>query len=144
MLKIKDIYNKLGYDKEAVFQIKNKITFNKIIKELIPIFKRDRFSDNYCFLEDCINYKNAYFILGAWRNGMFKLRVGRKHDTDHEIYILADTKENPMSNAKHVEQIEDIINILDKYRKFVIKKRLMFDDEFDLVDKIEEVSNEKI
>ena len=135
MESINQIYKKLGHDEEVVFQTKNKNIFDKIIKELIPIFKRSRDSDNYIFLEDIINYRNAYFILGAWRDGMFQLSVGKEWTIDYRVKILADHKESPMDNYKHRNQIEDIIKILDKYRAHIVKKKLSFDKDFNLVFK---------
>ena len=134
MLAIKTIYGKLERESEVIFQIKNKRTFDKVIKLLKPIFEKDRDSDMFIFLEDDITYKNAYFVLGKWRDGMFKLRIDRSgNNYDHEIYILADHKEGLMANARHSEQIDDIIKILDKYRKDIVIKRLMFNEDFDIV-----------
>ena len=134
MLKIKELYEKLSYDEEIVFQVKNKKTFDKVINEMKNIFDKWQF----IFIEDLLSYKDTYFILGHWRDGMFKLQPSKGHDFEHEIYILADYKEIPIEEYKHLRQIDDLIEIMDKYRNCFIKKRLTFDKNFDLVEKIED------
>lgn len=135
MLKIKQMYQKLARDEEIIFQIKTKKIFDKVINEMKEIF--DKW--DYIFIEDYLDYKNTYFILGMWRDGMFKLRTSKKADFEHQIYILADYKESPIEEHKHLQQINDLINIMDKYRNYFIKKKLTFNKNFDLVEKVGEI-----
>ena len=132
MLKIKELYEKLSFDEEIVFQVKNKKMFDKIINEMKDIFNRW----DFIFIEDLLNYKNTYFILGHWRDGMFRLQLSKEQDYQHQIYILADYKENPIEENKHLQQIDDLIEIMDKYRTYFIKKRLTYDEHFNLVEKL--------
>lgn len=134
MLKIKELYEKLSFDEEIIFQVKNKKIFEKIINEMKNIFNKWEF----IFVEDLLNYKDTYFILGHWRDGMFKLQPSKEKDYEHEIYILADYKESPFEEHKHLQQIDDLIEIMDKYRNYFIKKRLTFDEHFNLVEKVED------
>ena len=131
MLNIKDMYEKLSFDEEIVFQVKNKKIFEQIIKEMKNIFNKW----DFIFIEDLLNYKDTYFILGDWRDGMFNLMVSKDRDYDHQIYILADYKESPIEEHKHLQQIDNLIEIMDKYRKYFIKKRLTYDEHFNLVEK---------
>ena len=126
MLKIKEIYSKILHDEEIVFQVKSNSSFNKIIAEMKAIFNKYDFMS----IEDYLNYKDTYFILGNWRDGMFTLKIGKINDYDKEIEILADYKENPIYEQKHLEQINSLIKIMDKYRKYFVKKRLYFDKKF--------------
>lgn len=134
MLKIKDMYQNLKRDDEIIFQVKTKKMFDKIIQEMKLIF--DKW--DFMFIEDYLNYKTTYFIIGKWRDGMFKIKTSKKNDFEHELYILADYKESPINERKHLKQINDLIKIMDKYRIFFVKKKLMFDNEFNLVKKVED------
>ena len=91
----------------------------------------------FIFIEDLLNYKDTYFILGHWRDGMFRLQSSKEYYYEHEIYILADYKESPIEEHKHLQQIDDLIEIMDKYRKYFVKKRLTYDEDFNLVEKVE-------
>lgn len=134
MLKIEELYEKLLFDEEIVFQVKNKEIFEQIINEMKNIFDKWQFM---C-IKDLLNYKDTYFILGHWRDGMFKLQLSKENDYEHEIYILADYKESPIEELKHLQQIDDLIEIMDKYRKYFVKKRLTYDEHFNLVKKVGE------
>lgn len=132
MLKIKELYDKLSFDEEVVFQVKQQLIFNVIIDEMKNVFGKWDFA----FIEDYLNYKNTYFILGHWRDGMFNLMVSKDRDYNHQIYILADYKESPIEEHKHLQQIDNLIEIMDKYRKYFVKKRLTYDEHFNLVEKV--------
>jgi len=133
MLKIKDMYNKLSRDEEIIFQIKNKNIFIKVVNEMKEII--DKW--DWIFIEEYLDYKNTYFIIGMWRDGMFELRHS-KLDDEHNVHILADYKESPINEHKHLQQIDKLINIMDKYRLYFVKKRLKLDENFDLVEKVED------
>lgn len=134
MLKIKDMYQNLKRDDEIIFQVKTKKMFDKIIQEMKLIF--DKW--DFIFIENYLNYKTTYFIVGKWRDGMFKIKTSKKNDFEHELYILADYKESPINEKKHLKQINDLINIMDKYRIFFVKKKLTFDNEFNLIEKVDD------
>lgn len=129
MLKIKEMYQKLSRDEEIIFQIKTKKIFNNVINQMKEIF--DKW--DFIFIEDYLDYKNTYFILGMWRDGMFELRTSKKDNFEHQIHILADYKESPIEEHKHLQQINDLIDIMDKYRNSFIKKRLTLNENFNLV-----------
>ena len=128
---IKEMYEKLPREDEIIFQVKTKKAFDIIIKKMKRIF------DEWDFIcvEDYLNYKNTYFVLGAWRDGMFQLRTSKEWDDNHEIYILADYKERPTDEVYHLHQIDSLIEIMDEHRKDFVKKRMYMTREFDLVKK---------
>lgn len=128
---IKDMYEKLSRDDEIIFQVKTKKAFNIIIKKMKRIF--DEW--DFIFVEDYLDYKNTYFILGAWRDGMFELRTSREWTSEHCIHILADYKERPCDEVRHLHQIDSLIEIMDEHRKDFVKKRMYMTREFDLVKK---------
>ena len=130
---IKEMYEKLSRDDEIIFQVKTKKAFDEVIKKMRCIF--DKF--DFILVEDYLNYKNTYFILGAWRDGMFELRTSRKWDYEHRIQILADYKERPVDEVKHLRQIDSLIEIMDEHRKDFVKKKLHMNREFDLVEKMQ-------
>ena len=133
MKKIKELYDKLPTDEEIVFQVKYKKAFEKVIKEIKNIID-DKWE--WAFIEHNLNYKDTYFILGNWRNGMFELRNGTYNVGEEQIHILSDYKEMPIEMKKHFDQIENIIQVMDKYREYFIQKKLTFNEEFNLVKTI--------
>lgn len=132
MLKIKDMYEHLLYDETICFQVKNKKAFVKIINEMKK--KVDKW--DFMFIEDELNYENTYFLIGMWRGGMFEIRLGKESGND-DLHICADYKEAPLDMKKHLNQIESLINIMDKYRESFVKKRLYLDKNLNLVKKID-------
>ena len=84
--------------------------------------------------DESLDYKNMYFILAKWRGGMFELRNGKKRDAEEKVHIFADYKEMPMQYQRHLDKIDEIIKIMDKYRKDIIVKKLKFDFNFDIVN----------
>lgn len=128
-MKIKDMYEKLSRDEEIIFQVKTKKAFDEVIKKMKHIFDKGTF----VFVEDYLDYKNTYFILGAWRDGMFELRTSKEGTNKHCIYILADYKERPVDEVRHLHQIDSLIEIMDEHRKDFVKKRLHIDEDFNLV-----------
>lgn len=132
MLKIEQIYNQLPSEEEVIFQVKTKKTFIEIIHEMRKVVKEW----DWIWVEDSLDYKSTYFILGNWRGGMFELRNKKGWDCDERIHILADYKEMPIEYQEHLKQINELIKIMDKYRNNIIKKRLKFDCEFNIVEKV--------
>lgn len=133
MKKIKEMYEKLSRDEEIVFQVKTKKAFNEIIEKMRWVFDRWAFT----WVQDSLDYKNTYFILGMWRDGMFQLRTSREDDHNHQIHIVADYKEWPYEELKHLRQIDRLIEIMDEHRTDFVKKRLHMDRNFDLVKKVD-------
>jgi hypothetical protein len=131
MKKIREMYEKLSRDEEIVFQVKTKKAFDEIIEKMRWVF------DDWAFtwVQDSLGYKNTYFILGMWRDGMFQLRTSREDDHNHQIHIVADYKERPYEEIKHLRQIDKLIDIMDEHRTDFVKKRLHMDRNFDLVKK---------
>lgn len=128
-MKIKEMYEKLSRDEEITFQVKTKKAFDEIIKKMKRIF--DEW--DFMFVEDYLDYKNTYFILGMWRDGMFELRPCKEWEVEHRIHILADYKETPVEEVRHLKQIDSLIEIMDEHRTDFIKKRLYLDKDFNLV-----------
>lgn len=129
-MKIREMYEKLSRDEEIIFQVKTKKAFDKIIKKMKRIFDK---WDFIC-VEDYLDYKDTYFILGMWRDGMFELRCGRGWNEEHSIHILADYKERPTDEVHHLHQIDSLIDIMDEHRTDFVKKKMRLDKEFDLVE----------
>lgn len=128
-MKIRDMYEKLSRDEEIIFQVKTKKAFGEIIGKMIRIF--DKW--DFIWVEDYLDYKNTYFILGKWRDGMFELRPCKEWDCEHSIHILADYKEMPCDEVRHLHQIDSLIEIMDEHRTDLVKKRLYMDEHFNLV-----------
>ena len=131
MKSIEKQYNELGHDEELFFQAKTKSDLISILKQMDNYFDRfDKFDNDF----DRVTLKDTWFILGNWRGGMFELKIF-SHDgwDDYEIHILADYKESPIQFNTHLEQIEGLISIMDKNKNKLIKKRVMFNDNFHIV-----------
>lgn len=126
---IKQIYDDLEHEEEQLFQIQDRKTYDKILKEMekeINSFGYDFDEPFYLFEKDIQNnFKRIYFVIGKWRFGMCGIFV---HDQCDDVYILCDTKEDDYSQDIHEKQINIFINILDKYRSSVIVSKKKYDD----------------
>ena len=133
MKTIKELYDNLECEETMFFQAKSKKHLIELIRELNDVF--DTF-DKVNHLEN-IKVKNTWFVLGNWRDGMFRLYLFDYWDNyeDEDVYILADTKKSPLDNLKHQEQIQSTIKVLDKYRKYLTQKMVCYDDNFNIVRK---------
>lgn len=130
MNKIRDKYNKLNSDETIIYQCNSKKTFDEVINKIKKIVDRYEFN----LIKDELDYKTTYFLLGMWRDGMFEIRTSKKWASD-SVYILADYKEPYFEEKKHLEQIDNIIDILDSYDKYFTKKRLFVNYDLDLEEK---------
>lgn len=127
-MKIRKEYNKLKFDETIVYQCKNKKIFEKIINEMSKVFEKW----DFMFIKDELNYKKSYFLLGMWRDGMFEI-MPYDYKSDNDLYILADYKESSIEEQKHLQQIDDLIKIMDKYSQYLVKKRMILNSDFCLV-----------
>lgn len=130
MLKIKDIYKSLDYEKEVFFQAKNKSAFLNIMSEIEKIIENDLYNCMGKYIKETFSYKDVYFMVGHWRNGIFKVITP---NDEFEIDILSDTKESPYEQVKHSEMINKCIDILDEYRNDIKKSRVKYDDNYNIV-----------
>lgn len=132
-MSIKEKYDKLKFDEELFYQVKNKKNFDKVINEMKKVFD----DWDFMFIKDDLNYKNTYFIIGHWRDGMFELRNGviKDYKETNYIHILADYKESPIEEVKHLNQIEYLINVMEKYKDCFVNKKMCFDKNFNIIKK---------
>ena len=125
MKKIQYLYNQLEADEEFFMQIKNKKVYNKILDELQKIHSR-----KWCDWFKQYPVNSTYLILGNWRGGMFQIK---SFNTDIEVYILADYKESPIDFNRHIDQINQTVRLLYKYRRYIRISRVHFDNNFNIV-----------